>query len=282
MLLLLADYGQKKIGITNRVQKAPLKINNWGYFAFPFAMDRPEFRYEIQNGVVNPARDVLPGGAREWSVVQHWAAVDQDDVTAAIVPVDAPVVTFGDIIRFRWPEQFGARKAIIFSLASWSWGPKQEWPETGQELTYRYVLTSGRKLQPGFLSRLGWSAMSPFELNEIIDREKIGNPNRPLAPEEGSFAEIDCPGVVMVTWKRAEDGQGTIMRFAENDGRSCAVHVRIPIMAVDRAWLSNSVEENQHPLAVSAGGFDFDVKPFQIVTVRLEGIPRFQSRAVSR
>ena len=62
------------------------------YFAFPFAMDHPEFRYEIQNGYVNPARDIMKSGNKEWFSVQHWVAVDQNDVTAAIVPVDAYLV----------------------------------------------------------------------------------------------------------------------------------------------------------------------------------------------
>src|ERR1022692_1694544 len=68
--------GQKKIEITNRLEKA-----SSSYFVFPFAMDRPEFRYEIQNGVVNAPKDILPGGGMESFPVQHWASVEQDDVT---------------------------------------------------------------------------------------------------------------------------------------------------------------------------------------------------------
>lgn len=34
------------------------------YFAFPFAMTHPQFQYEIQNGVVDPAKDMYPGAAR--------------------------------------------------------------------------------------------------------------------------------------------------------------------------------------------------------------------------
>ena len=36
----------------------------WRYFAFPFAIERPQFRYEIQNGVVDPEKDVLPGSGQ--------------------------------------------------------------------------------------------------------------------------------------------------------------------------------------------------------------------------
>ncbi len=270
--ILLYD-GQKRIDINNQVQRDPGAAGGPGpvsamYFAFPFAMDRPRFRFEIQNGVVDPAKDVLPGGAREWSIVQHWAAVDQEDVTAAIVPLDAPVVTFGDIIRWRWPREFGERKAAIFSFLTGSRGG------AAAETRFRYVFTSGRKLAPGALSRLGWDAMSPMEVNELAFEDKVGNPPRPLDAAQGSFLSIDHPGVVLVTWKRAEDGKGTILRFVEVNGQPAAVRAATPLLTLERGWLCNSVEANRRPIAVSAQTFHFDVKPFEIVTVRLEGTPR--------
>lgn len=175
-------------------------------------------------------------------------------------------MTFGDIIRYRWPSEFGTRKGTIFSYIARG---------ADQELTFRYVVTSGRKLTPGALSRLGWDAMSPFELNEIIAQDKVGNPPRPLDAAQGSFLEVDHPGVVLLTWKRAEDEKGTILRFVETNGQSGAVNVSSPILRLERVWLCNSVEENQRSLTVSPRGFSFNVKPFEIVTVRLEGTSRF-------
>ena len=265
--------GQKKIEIANQVHRERVNgsgVDSWEYFAFPVAMNRPEFRYEIQNGVVNPAKDTLPGAGMEKFPVQHWVAIDQDDVTAAIVPIDAPLVAFGDIIRWLWPKEFGTRKAVIFSyLLGGSGGT--------QGLTSRYVFTSGRKLSPGVLSKLGWDAMSPFELDEIIEQDKIDNPARPLDPTQGSFVQVDNPAVVLVTWKQAEDGKGTIMRFVETNGQPGTVNVSSTIVNVDRAWLCSSVEENQRPLTVSPRGFTFNTKPFEIVTVRLEGRPQLGS-----
>ena len=39
----------------------------------------------------------------------------EEGVTAAIIPVDAPLVTLGDIARGTWPQQFGQRNGTIFS-----------------------------------------------------------------------------------------------------------------------------------------------------------------------
>jgi len=257
--------GQKKIEFINRVQHARGSRGVWRYFAFPFAMDRPEFRYEIQNGIVNPARDVLPGSGKEWFPVQHWAVVEQGGVIAAIVPVDASLMTFGDIIRYTWPKEFGTRKGTVFSYYARG---------ADVELTLRYVVTSARTLAPEALSKLGWEAMSPFELNDVVSQDKVGNPSRPLDAVEGSFLQVDRPGVVLLTWKRAEDEKGTIMRFVDTTGQPGSVNVGSPILSVERGWLCNSVEENQRPLTVSSRGFSFNAKPFEIITVRLEGTPR--------
>jgi hypothetical protein len=254
--------GQKKIEITNRLERATSS-----YFVFPFAMDRPEFRYEIQNGVVNAPKDILPGGGMENFPVQHWASVSQDDVTVAVVPVDAPIVTFGDIRRYTWPKEFGTRKAAIFSSLGRAGGPGRE---------FRYVFTSGRNVAPSLLSRMGWGAMTPFELNTVVSNDKVGNPPRPLDPVKGSFLEVDNPAAVLLVWKRAEDENGTIMRFVETDGQAGTVKVSSPVLNVDRAWLCNSMEENRQPLTVAGGGFSFNVKPFEIVTVRLDGTPRLK------
>jgi hypothetical protein len=96
---------QKKIEFINRVQKDKVYTKEGVYFVFPFNFEQPRFSYAIQNGYVDPAKDLLPGAGREWFTVQNWVAVDKDDVVCAPVPVDAPLVTIGDIARGSWPSR---------------------------------------------------------------------------------------------------------------------------------------------------------------------------------
>lgn len=262
---------QKKIEFINRVNKTKVYTKEAVYFAFPFAMDHPEFRYEIQNGYVNPARDIMKGGNLEWFSVQHWVAAEQDNVTAALVPVDGHLVTLGDVVRGAWPKEFGSRKGSIFSyLMSNYW--ETNWPAgQGGDYTFRYAVTSGPILSPGALSRLGWEEMSPIEVDEIKTQDKAIAPPRPLDSAQGSFLQVDQPNAVLVTWKRAEDDQGTILRFVEVDGKPGTVNVQVPILNLDSGWICNAVEKNQKPLSVSGHSFQFPVKPFEIVTVRVKG-----------
>jgi alpha-mannosidase len=125
-------------------------------------------------------------------------------------------------------------------------------------------------LSPGTLSHLGWEEMSPLETNEITPQDKAISPPRPLASTESSFLQVDQPNVVLVTWKRAEDERGTILRFVEVNGERSTVKVDIPILNLQSGWICNAMEKNQQPLAVSGHSFQFPVKPFEIVTLRIQ------------
>jgi alpha-mannosidase len=141
----------------------------------------------------------------------------------------------------------------------------------GGDFTFRYVLTSSDRLPPAMLSRLGWEEMTPAEVDQITSQDKALDSPRPLESTQGSFVQVDQPNVVLVTWKMAEDGDGTILRFLEVGGQATTVGVEIPRLDVKSAWSNDALERKQAALETSAHGFRFSAKPFQIVTVRLEG-----------
>jgi hypothetical protein len=263
--------GQKKIEFVNRVHKTEVYTKESVYFAFPFALEHPQFRYEIQNGSVDPSRDQIPGAGKEWFSVQHWVAAEEAGVSVALVPVDASLVSLGDIFRGTWPKEFGQRTGTIFSYVMNNYWDTNYAAGQGGDFTFRYVLTSGDHLQPTGLSRLGWEEMTPAEVDEIIPQDKALDSPRPLDGTHGSFVQVDQPNVVLVTWKAAEDGDGTILRFLEVGGQANAVEVQTPRLDVKSAWSSDALERKQAALETSAHGFHFSIKPFQIVTVRLEG-----------
>jgi hypothetical protein len=265
--------GQKKIMFVNHVRKSPAYTKEGVYFSFPLMMDHPEFRYDVQNGFVDPAHDQMPGGGKEWFSVQHWVEAQQGGVSVALVPIDAPLVTFGDIVRGTWPQEFGERSGDIFSYIMNNYY-FTNWPAAqGGDFTFRYVMSSGRDLTPEYLSQLGRGEMTPLEVNEIISNDKAVSIQAPLPSDEASFLEIDQPNVVLVTWKVADDGDGTIMRFLEVGGKGSTVNIRVPHLNAQSAWSCNLMEQKGEPLPLSSGGFSFFVKPFQIFTVRVKGTP---------
>jgi len=263
--------GRKRIEFINRLYKAEVYTKEAVYFAFPLAMAHPQFRYEIQNGFVDPGRDQLPGAGKEWFSVQHWVAAEESGMSVALVPVDASLVCLGDIFRGTWPKEFGQRPGTIFSYVMNNYWDTNYAGGQGGDFTFRYVLTSGEQLPPASLSRLGWEEMAPPELDQITSQDKALASPRPLDAAQGSFIQVDQPNVVLVTWKSAEDGDGSILRFLEVGGQAATVSVEAPRLDVKSAWSSDALERKHAALETSAHGFRFAAKPFQIVTVRLEG-----------
>jgi hypothetical protein len=270
---IILPKDQKRIEIANHVRKDKVYTKEGVYFAFPFAMQHPQFKYAIQSGYIDPAKDLLPGGGREWFSIQPWVGVQQDSVAAAIVPVDAPLVALGDIVRGTWPTEFGDRKGTIFSYVMNNYWDTNYVGGQGGDFTFRYIITSASSLDPPALTRMGWEALTPLETDLITYEDKSVDRPAPLDPVRGGFLNVDDPGVVLLTWKQAEDHNGYILRFLEIAGRATTVGVSSPILDVQSAWRCNAMEENQQPLAVAEKGVKFDIKPYEIVTVRVQGKP---------
>ena len=270
---IILPQDQKRIEIENYVSKDKVYTKEGVYFAFPFAMQQPQFKYAIQNGYIDPSKDLLPGGGREWFSIQQWVGVQQDKVAAAIVPVDAPFVALGDIVRGTWPKEFGDRKGTILSYVMNNYWDTNYVAGQGGDFTFRYVITSASSLDPPALSRMGWEALTPLETDEIKYQDKSVNQSAPLGPVQGRFLNVDDPGVVLLTWKQAEDHNGYILRFLEIAGRTATVGVTSPILDIQSAWRCDAMEENQQSLTVAENGVRFDVNPYEIVTVRVQGKP---------
>lgn len=266
--VMLFDH-QKKIEFVDHLQEQPVAHKVAVYFAFPFALTRPEFSYEIQNGWVDPAHDMLKGGSLEWFTVQHWVRVTGPEFSVGLVPVNAPLVTLGDINRGTWPQTFHPKSATVYSYVMNNYWHTNYFRVQGGNLTFRYVLTSGQDLSPLSLARLGRVSMTPMELRQVISNDKNDDRMRPLSPAPQSFLTVSSPDVVVEDWKAAEDGNGAIIRLLEVGGQDANATLTFPLFRLKRAWRTNAVEENQSQLNTEGNSVEVPVKPHQIVTLRV-------------
>lgn len=105
-------------------------------------------------------------------------------------------------------------------------------------------------------------------------RMRVGGP-RVAAPNETAmaatfgFAHADAGNVVIETLKRAEDGDGWILRMFEATGsRSGDVTVRFGI-DIARAAVCDLLEDELVPLEVEGGRLRIPFGPYEVVTIRL-------------
>ena len=83
-----------------------------------------------------------------------------------------------------------------------------------------------------------------------------------------SLAALNQPNLVIETIKRAEDGEGLIIRLYETQRKrgSFTLTTGFPIK---KAWRTNILEENQESLLVKKNQVEGFIKPYQIYTIRV-------------
>ncbi len=261
--------GEKKIEFRYQIRKERVLTRESAYIAFPLDIANPTFTYGNQIGWVNPAKDELPGGSREWYVARHWTAVTGANAAVTLVPVDAPLVAFGDIVRGNWPAEFKPKSSALYSwLMNNYWGTNfPAWQ--GGDYTFRYVFTSGTVADPVAANRFGSEAMTPLEATLVP--QGTGESRLPL--DQAGLLEIDSPQVNLSTWKIAEDGEGSVLRLEETAGRASRVRIQSRYFAFVRAWVASELEDKVSTLPVADGRIEISLQPFQTFTLRVETVP---------
>ena len=271
--ILLPD-STKEIVITCHLHKDRVLTRESAYIAFPFAVATPAFTYGSQTAWVNPAKDELAGGSREWYLPATWATIYNPQVAATVVPLDAPLVAFGDIVRGEWPVEFKPAGSKTKSSAIFSWLMNNYWGTNfpawqGGDFTFRYAITSNAQFNAPSLTRFGLEALTPLERDDVP-----GTQDSSLLPNQSaSLLEIGNSGVTLLTWKRAEDGDGTILRLQDTAGEESNIRIHSPFLTFERAWLCNLLEDNQAEIKIQGHDLNIPIRPFQVLTLRLHTTP---------
>ena len=237
------------------------------YVAFPFAVPQPRFGYSAQSAWVDPARDELAGGSREWYVASGWAAVHNHDVTAAVVPLDAPLVNFGDIVRGNWPTEFQPKSSTVFSWLMNNYWATNFPASQGGDFVFRYAITSSKSFDPAALDTLAANQLQPLEHDSVAG--SLGLEPSALPPASASLLNISADNLALLTWKQAEDGDGSILRLQEHAGKETRATIQSDWIVFEQAWQTDLLERNQSAITTSNGRFEVSLHPYQTITLRV-------------
>ncbi len=110
-----------------------------------------------------------------------------------------------------------------------------------------------------------------YALNDPLIVHRIDGPPRPAPGTDGPWRGLvvsDPDHVAVETIKRAEDGDGFIVRLYDFQRRRGIVTLHLPF-PVAGAWRTNLLEENQEPLEVAEDRVRVPIRPYQVVTLRI-------------
>jgi alpha-mannosidase len=135
----------------------------------------------------------------------------------------------------------------------------------GGDFTFRYAITSSAQFEPAAITRFGWNALTPLERDDVSGSQDVSA----LPDQQASMLEISDPGVTLLTWKQAEDGDGSILRVQESAGKSSIVNIHSKFLSFDQSWLCNALEDNQSEIETARDALNISIKPYEVLTVRI-------------
>ena len=109
-----------------------------------------------------------------------------------------------------------------------------------------------------------------YLLNDpIICYQSSVNSKQSSVTRLSSLVTCDAPNVIIETIKQAEDGNGVIVRLYESQRKRGRVKVKVGT-EIESAWETNLLEENQSQLQIESNQVILNLRPYQIMTLRLK------------
>lgn len=89
--------------------------------------------------------------------------------------------------------------------------------------------------------------------------------------EERSLIAVSRPNVILETVKKAEDGDGIIVRMYESENARTRAHITLGFAASSVEDV-NCLEEKKQSVPLAGDGYDVEIKPYEIRTFRIRGV----------
>jgi alpha-mannosidase len=259
----------KRVDLAVRLTKQETTAKEGVYFPFPFNLRNPDVRLEIPDGVIRPEKDQFGGGCRDWYAVQHWIELAQPGANPWRVTFSAPdtlLVCLNDIFRGRWMKKGELRvdTGLIFVWAMNNYWFTNYKAGQGGDFEFRFSITSDAGGPDDVAAaRFGWGAANPL-LGAVLPSRQQG-----ALPGALAFVTADRPNAAVTAFKRAEAGDGWIVRLLDLNGGGGPVKLSFPAFAFREAVLTNLVEEPLHPLPLDAGAVAVPLDKRGLATVKL-------------
>ncbi len=237
------------------------------FYAFPFLVEGAEFRAEYPGGVVRPYVDQLRWGTHDYLMANRWIDVSNSKGGVTLAPWNAATFHLGEIRYNQFSIDYRPTGSHLFSYA-WSnrmAGLLTTSPqESSATLGYSLTTHGGDKAE-----QFGWDVATP--LKAISLRE---NPQGRWKDAVQGFLKLDAPNVELAVLKASEQpGRGWVLRLVETRGQATAVEVDLSALHVQRAFLTDLVENDGEPLAVTNGKLKVPMDAYSMQTIRVETGP---------
>jgi Glycosyl hydrolases family 38 N-terminal domain len=259
--------GSAVLQVTNRIKKPATFEKEAGFFAFPFAIDRPAVRSEVSGSVIGTDIEQVPGSVHYMHAIRHWISLSSGTESATLVVVDAPLVQIGDIALPYLP--FPPTLAKPEPSTVFSWVHNNQWDtnyplQQGLDMEFRYAVSGATVASTDEASIQAAATASPIvqPIRGVLATPIAAGPGHNL--QRPTTMTIDHEGVRLIdrTWI---GDRRMLCRFQSviNEPVTAGVHCAGAERIVAASMLGSPYQE----VSASAGSFELSVPALGTVAV---------------
>jgi len=243
--------------------------DNWpeaDWLCLPLKVDNPRFRVGRALGVMDPARDILPGANRHMYAVGAGVTItDTDGAGVAICPLDHPLISLDTPGCWKFSLDFVSKKPIVFLNLynnQWNTNYRYWYPGTWSSRVRLWTFTSNtptdRKLSvPSMEARIPLLAA-------------VANGPAGRLPAEQAGLEVSRPGVLITAFAKNASGPETLLRVWEQAGVSGKLTITLPKRFVKATPVNLRGEKIGAPLTIREGEISFDLPGYAPASLSLQ------------
>jgi len=290
--LIIRDPGNQKARLTQSITlyaglpwiDISLQLENFSnrscesrYLAFPLAVPDFETWVETPYSRMRPYHEQLPDFAKFYTVA-HSIELKSKSENFSIVwsTREAPMVELGEITKLAswtsqmfWPLYYRAGKypwnpaspAIYSEIMNNFQNTNFSASQKGDAL-FRYRLQALSGAEAGLVHRSGWELSAPA----LVRVQPSGSA---ALPKSASFCKLSPGNVMLTAFKKAEDGDGYIIRLYEAEGQATTATIEFPLFKIKEAWLTDGVEREQEKIITDGKKFTIELKGLEVKTIKI-------------
>jgi hypothetical protein len=261
-------HGVSRLHIQNRLHKPSTMAKESVYFAFPFAADVESLAFEITGGVATQTSPHVPGSARHFRAIRHWATLDSDGGSPiAWATTEAPLVQVGNIHTPYAPFATTIHEADVHPATIYSWALNNIWdtnfpPEQGGEMTFSYTIATG-----GDAAALGPDTGASASQPLIGVIAPLSGESVEDATARGSFVTVDNPAVEVNHLASWGYGSGFAIYLESHADEVVDVVLTIEHLPVTSAQVGSFLRDRLEPATVNGNEISVRIAPGELKAV---------------
>jgi hypothetical protein len=251
--------------------------NGFLYFDFPFNLSNARVMIESQNGILEPGKEQFKGSSFDMYAMHSWCQLFDKDIGITFCSLDAPLLEIGEISVLQYREQLPSDKSriIVRCLKCGEWGSENESPYSKyQDLIFRFAIHTQQLSENKRLNSIQSSIATAYSSGLLAQNPLIpfyfeGKVKKDFPLSESRFCHISPANIQIMTFKKAEDGDGWVMRLREILGKSTTVDISFPNLIFKKALRTMASEEPLDQIKITNSSIKISFNAFAIETLKL-------------